>query len=575
LSEDLSGGPGPVPPEARVTDRLPARLTVTDPGVRRARALRRKLLWITSLRVAMLLVLIGATAAFTAGTSYSFLELVRNTLTLVALVALVPAALYFPAIFGAKSIGALGVIALVQVAHDCIFSAFLVAATGGTGSAFTFFFSITIVVSGTLLGRTGTIVSAALSTLLLVCLALFETDTLPAPPPLREVLGPVSVESVLYSTGINLVAFVSIGFLSSYLAEALRRSDIQRERYRTNLEDLRQLHESILVSVESGILTCRLDHRILQMNRAAESLLGLEFASARGRNLFDVCPDVRVPILAAQHRFELTRRRRDGAERFLNVTVTPLLARTGEMIGRILVVEDVSTLKRMEARMKADERLATIGKMSAVVAHEIRNPLAAISASAQMLSMATGFREEDRRVLDIVVREADRLNLWITELLDYARPRKGDIVRLDLGELLQQAMDVVRGDPAAARVEVDLGLEEGIRLRGDVQRLHRVFLNLGKNALEAMEGGGLLAVRAWTERDDDGRWAVVSFADNGCGIPPEEVGRVFDAFYTTKPRGTGLGLALVAQVVEEHGGEVSVTSRPGIRTEFRVRLPVS
>lgn len=566
--------PGGVPPEARVTDRLPARVVVADPSERRVSALRRKLLWISSLRVVMLLVLIAATAAFTAGTSYSFVELVRNTLTLVALASLVPACLYFPFIFGARSERWLAWIAALQVAHDCLFSAFLVAATGGTGSAFTFFFSLTIVVAGTLLGRFGTALSVVLSAALMLVLALVETGTIPAPRLIADVLRPVAAESVIYSTGINLVAFVSIGFLSSYLAEALRRSDIQRERYRTNLEDLRQLHESILVSVESGILTCRLDHRILHMNRAAESLLGLGFSSARGRSLGDVFPELAAPLRAGQRRFELVRGRRDGGERNLSVTVTPLLSRSGEMIGHILVLEDVTQFKRMQARVKADERLATIGKMSAVVAHEIRNPLATISASAQMLSMAAGLRDEDRHVIGIVVREADRLNQWITELLDYARPRKGDVVLVDLGELVSQVVEVLRADPSAQRIDVDLEQEPGIRLKGDVQRLHQVFLNLGKNAIEALDGSGRLAIRTWTEQDGEGRWAVVSFADNGSGIAPEDLPRVWDAFFTTKPRGTGLGLAVVAQVVEEHGGNVTVTSEPGIRTEFRVRLPM-
>ncbi len=243
------------------------------------------------------------------------------------------------------------------------------------------------------------------------------------------------------------------------------------------------------------------------------------------------------------------------------------------MMGRILDVTDVTTVKVLEARMKADEQLATIGKLSAVVAHEIRNPLAAISASAQMLSMASGMVGDDRRALDIVVREADRLNEWITELLDYARPRKGDVVRMDLSELLEQVVQVVRGDPAAARLEVASDIEAGLTLTGDPQRLHRVFLNLCKNSVEAMSDGGQLVVRLRSEAEGGHAWAVVRIIDNGCGIPQEDLQRIFDAFYTTKPRGTGLGLATVTQLLEEMGGRVSVSSVPYVRTEFEIRLP--
>ena len=557
-------------------DRTPANLPAPiarKPAEIAFEALRRKLLWISGLRVLMMVVLAGSTLVVTSGGGFPLLGAMRATLLWAALGSLVPASLYFPAVYAANTMRGLRLVAIAQVTQDSLFSAFLVASSGGTGSAFTFFFSLTIVIAGTLIGRLGTVLSVAYSALLLVLLALLQTRAIEPPMWLAESLPPGSLSSVGYEIGINLVAIVSIGFLSSYLAEALRRSDIQRERYRSTLEDLRQLHESILASVESGIVTCRLDYRILHMNRASELLLGVAFGQVKGRKLGDVMPDIASPVADGQRRFDLAKRGRDGRERQLMVVVTPLLSRAGEMSGQILVVEDVSLIKAMEARMKADERLTTIGKLSAVVAHEIRNPLAAISASAQMLA-AGGVPDEDRGIVDIVVREADRLNLWITDLLDYARPRKGEVLDVDLAELLGQTLELVRGDPAAARVRFSSDVQAGVRVKGDPQRLLRVFLNRGKNAVEAMgEEGGLVMVRCWDEQAADRRWAVVSFVDSGCGIAAEDLSRVFDAFFTTKTGGTGLGLATVQQVVEEHGGTVTVTSEPGVRTEFLVRLP--
>ena len=558
-------------------DRTPANLPAPIVGVRPAKAafdaLHRKLLWISGLRILMMVVLALSTIVFTAGVTYRFLDAMRAVLLWAALGSLVPASLYFPAIFASRTLRNLRLVAVAEVTQDCLFSAFIVAASGGTGSAFTFFFSLTIVIAGTLVGRLGTALSVAYSAVLLVLLAMLETRAIAPPLWLADSLPPTSFSAVGYEIGINLVAIVSIGFLSSYLAEALRRSDIQRERYRSNLEDLRQLHESILASVESGIVTCRLDYRILHMNRASEFLLGIDFGHVKGRNVSDVLPDVAALVMGGQIRFELLRSGRDGVERQLLVVVTPLLARSGEMTGRILVIEDVSLIKTMEARMQADERLATSGKLSAVVAHEIRNPLATISASAQMLAMAGGVREEDRRILDILVREADRLNVWITELLDYTRPRKGEVLAVDLSDLVEQTIEVVSGDPAAALVRFAKDLQPGVRATGDPQRLLRVFLNLGKNAVEAMAEGGMLMIRTWVEDAPDRRWAVVSFVDTGYGIAAEDLPRVFDAFFTTKAGGTGLGLATVQQVVEEHGGTISVASEPNTRTEFLVRLP--
>jgi two-component system sensor histidine kinase PilS (NtrC family) len=568
LAEGTAGAP-PAP------DRTPALLPAQVPAeTHEVLALKRRLLWISMLRLVSIVVLGAATILFTAGSTSSYLQAVRDTLVWVAVGSLIPALVYYPIVNAIFDRRRLLVVAKVQVVQDCLFSAFLVSATGGTGSAFTFFFSLTIVVAGTLAGRFGTVMAVTLSTGFMALLASFETGVLAAPPFLEAILAPVSTGSVLYSVGINIVAFVSIGFLSSYLAEALRRADIQREHYRANLEDLRQLHESILVSVEAGILTCRLDNRVVHMNRAAEDLIGISFLHAKGRSLFDILPEAIEPLAGSQHRFDMERKRADGLTVSLLVTVTPLLARTGDRIGRILVVDDVTVLRQLEARMKADERLATIGKLSAVVAHEIRNPLATISASAQMLTMSGGVKDEDRRMLDIVVREADRLNLWISELLDYARPRKGEMVALDLTELVGQCLEIVKGDPAGARVHFTADLEPGVKVNGDPQRLHRVFLNLGKNALEAMSGGGWLQARCWSEWHGSRRWAVVTIVDNGSGIAPEDRVRIFDAFFTTKAMGTGLGLAVVQQVVEEHGGTVAFQSEPNVRTEFRVQIPM-
>jgi two-component system sensor histidine kinase PilS (NtrC family) len=567
---------------AQVRDLTPARWPLRDELRARAEepsnswavaSLRRKLLWLSWLRIVSLLVLVTATAIFSGSTGLSLIEMVRDTLMWVGMAWLVPAALYFPVLLTVKGRRSLQAIAFLQMAQDALLSAVLVTSTGGTGSAFTFFFSLNVVVGGIILGRPGTILTILGSLSLMTLIAMMELGQIGLPWFLSEVIARGSLNAVLYSVGLNAVAFISIGILSSYLSEQLRRSDLQRERYRSTLEDLRQLHESILTSVNTGIVTCRLDDRILHVNRAAEEMLGIDMNRSKGRDLFELMPDLRAPMATYREPFEVWRAGVSGEQRWLKVSVTPLVSRIGEMMGRILDVSDVTTVKLLEARMKADEQLATIGKLSAVVAHEIRNPLAAISASAQLLSMASGMVGDDRRALDIVVREADRLNEWITELLDYARPRKGEVMVMNLSELLEQVVQVVRGDPAASRLEVASDIEAGLALTGDPQRLQGVFLNLCKNSIEAMSDGGQLVVRLRAETDGGRRWGVVRIIDNGCGIPQEDLERIFDAFYTTKPRGTGLGLATVTQLLEEMGGRVSVSSVPYVRTEFEIRLP--
>lgn len=565
---------------AEVLDRTPAHLrdTVNLPpyfqATRLELTLRRKLLWMASLRIAMMMILVMATTFFTADVTLSYVRGLRSILMWVGLMSLIPATLYFPAIYSVRSKRGMLIIAVMQVVQDCLFAAVMVAITGGTGSAFTFFFSLSIIVASVLIGRRGTIIAAALSFVLLGTIGIWEIGILGHPSFMDEVLIHGSVASVMYALGINVVGFVGIGFLAQYLSEQLRRSDIQRERFRVNLEDLRQLHESILSSVTGGIITCRLDHRILHVNRAAEVLLAISARVAKGRTLFEMFPEAEPHMEGSAGSFDVMRKGPGGEERHLDIKITPLLSRIGDMVGRILFIEDVTTIREMENKMQADERLATIGKLAAVVAHEIRNPLASISASAQMLKMADSLGEDDKKALEIVVNETDNLSGWISDLLEYSSPRRGEVVAVEIDALLGQVLDVIKADPASARVEVNLDVPDDLVFHGDSQQMHRVFLNLAKNAVEAMPEGGRLRLAAWTEPGDDGgRWIRITVSDNGKGIPPEELDRVFEAFHTTKARGTGLGLATVARVIEEYGGRVSVESHLNVGTVFTVILP--
>ncbi len=537
--------------------------------------LRRKLLWMSWLRIASLLVLVAATAFFGRGTGGSLLEVVRGTLMRVALIWLVPAAIWFPILMAVRTHRGLLIVAMAQSVQDGLLSAMLVAATGGTGSAFTFFFSLNIIVAGILAGRTGTWFAIGLSAVLMGMIAALELGAVAIPGFLGGVLARGTASSVLYSLALNLVAFVSIGVLSGFLLAQMRRADLQRERYRTSLEDLRQLHESILASLNNGVITCRLDDRVLHINRAAEQLLGLDMRNSRGRVLFDLVPDLRPLVERGAGPFDFRCVAADGSDRWLQVGVSPLMDRMGEPIGRILDLADVTHVRRLEEQRKAEERLAVIGKLAAVVAHEIRNPLAAISASAQMIQASRSGEAEEQRPLEIMIREIDRLNEWITELLDYARPRTGEWTEVDLGDLLSEVAEVVRGMPQASLHHIRMDLEPGVVVPGDRHRLYRIFLNLCKNAVEALDRPGEVEIRMGVDRGVNPSVAVVRVIDNGPGIPPEDLPRVFDAFFTTKARGTGLGLAIVKQACQEHRGDVTVRSVPGLRTEFEVRLPLA
>ncbi len=561
-----------------ITDRTPARIAEVIPVEFRESAqvagLRRRLQWLAFTRIATMLVLVAATALLAGDMRLSYLRGIRSVLIWVGIMGLIPSALYFPALYSVQGVRGLRVIAFLMMTQDCLFAAIMVGLTGGTQSAFTFFFSLTIIIASVTVGRAGTLFSALLSSGLLGVIGLLETRVLTWDV-VADLLVPGSGYAVPTALGINVVGFAGVGFLSNYLAEQARRSEAQRERYRVSLEDLRQLHQSILASVASGIVTCRLDQRVLHLNRAAEAFLGVLDRQARGRPLAEVFPEAAEAISAGRSVFEVGRRTEGGRSRSLLVTVTPLMSAAGRMIGRILAVEDVSAIKQMEERLKAEERLATIGKLAAVVAHEIRNPLAAISASAQMIGLSGGLAPDERQAVEIVVREAERLNRWVSDLLEYARPRVGEKAPVRVAEVLAQVADVLRADPAAGRIEVSVDADPEAIVFGDSQRLFRAFLNLARNAVEAMPDGGYLRMAAWRGPGEvpGVRYVEVTVTDSGHGIPREDLDRVFDAFFTTKAGGTGLGLAIVARVIEEHGGRVEVWSDLNVGTRFTVRLP--
>ncbi|HOE82281.1 MAG TPA: ATP-binding protein [Myxococcota bacterium] len=535
---------------------------------------RTKLLWLSSLRLITMLVLVTASAILVGDTTGSVLDTVQTTLMWVGLIAAVPSALYFPFLLTARSNRPLNVIAVMQMIQDAIFATTMITVTGGSGSAFTFFYSLNIVVAGIVLGRGGTLISIAISFLMLLGVAQFELGNFAMPSFLDGVLNRSSFNDVLYSVVLNSAAFVGIGVLSSYLAEQLRKSDIEREGYRTTLVDLKQLHESVLASVETGIVSCRLDHRILHVNRAAQSLLNLEIARVQGMHLFDVVPEFRAPMeREPAEDFEL-KSMSDGVEKWLRVSTSPLIAKSGEMIGRIISVQNVTAIKQLQAKMKAEERLATLGKLSSVVAHEIRNPLAAMSASAQMIKMAGNLQPDDEQALEIVVREIDRLNEWITDLLYFARPKVGQIRDIDLRSVISNMISLLSSLVNLEGYEIVSLVEPGLFVKGDPDRMHRAFMNLTKNSLEAMSKGGVLKIISNTYIEDSQPWVDITFEDDGCGIPPEEIDRILDVFYTTKPRGTGLGLATVAQVAKEVQGHISVKSKPGVGTSFTIKMPL-
>jgi two-component system sensor histidine kinase PilS (NtrC family) len=234
----------------------------------------------------------------------------------------------------------------------------------------------------------------------------------------------------------------------------------------------------------------------------------------------------------------------------------------------VLHFQDLTELRRMQLKVERAERLASIGRLAAGIAHEIRNPLASISGSMEMLKTSPGADEDSRQLMAIAVREVDRLNALITDLLDYARPKTEDRQRLDLGE---HTSEIARAFNQEHRSGITLVVDapHGISVEAAAGQLRQVLWNLIRNAAEAMPSGGEIHVQVTKES----AFAVLIVRDTGAGIPKTHFERIFEPFYSTKSGGTGLGLATVARIVDDHRGNIDVDSEPGRGTIFTVRFP--
>jgi two-component system sensor histidine kinase PilS (NtrC family) len=405
--------------------------------------------------------------------------------------------------------------------------------------------------------------------------------------------------------GVHVGALFLVGALGSVVSGELRRAGAELDRSSDVNRRLRDLNAQIVRSLNSGLLTADGDGRVGSFNPEAERITGWRAPDAIGCHVDEVLPGAWELLTAPAgqglepvRRMRIAYRSRRGSDRFLGLAGSDLRDARGVPTGHVLIFQDVTHVVEMETELTQRERLAAVGEMAAKIAHEIRNPLAAISGSVQILrSDAERAREDEpRRLMDIVVREADRLSGLITDFLGYARPRPPAREPVALWQVANEVVEMLRAT-APDGVAIEMSGDPRVGVLGDPGQLRQVLWNLCINGVEAMPKGGTLRVtvsggpeppqgRAARSRravqEIGARWhtcvercAEVAVADEGEGIDPERLERLFEPFYTTKPGGTGLGLATVHRIVEAHDGELLVESSPGRGTRFRIRLEES
>ncbi|MDZ4697636.1 MAG: ATP-binding protein [Deltaproteobacteria bacterium] len=474
--------------------------------------------------------------------------------------------------------------AYLQIAVDLVIISVLVHATGGAGSGYTFLYLVDIVAMALLPTRNGVLYVAIAGSACMI--AVFAAGYLEWLPPITgQPVMPwdLTGRDLMLRVVVNLSGVLSVAALGFMLANQTRRAGERLIRHERFAGDLASLHENTIRSLSSGLMTTTRTGIITSVNDAAAEILGIDRNFALRQSIARHIPGIMTMLERAGpvgniRRQEIDVTRPDGNSKRIGISATPLSDHSGAIIGRVIHFQDLTEFRRMEMLVQRSERLAGIGRLAAGVAHEIRNPLASISGSVEILRALNPTDPDSQQLAEIVIREVDRLNALISSLLDYTRPPNRNLETIDVKEhLAELAQAFAQGNP---RSRINLHAESTLQIQCSSGAFRQLMWNLLRNADEAMpfERTTDCEIRVSATACEIDRKAAVEILirDNGVGIPPENLDQIFEPFFTAgKASGTGLGLAMVARIVEDHQGTIEVDSRIGSGTTFTVRLPKS
>ncbi|MBW6509358.1 MAG: PAS domain S-box protein [Desulfuromonadales bacterium] len=456
----------------------------------------------------------------------------------------------------------------VQIVWDLLFVSALILLTGVVESLFSFFYLLVIISASFLLSRRLTILAAACSAIMFGGILLLQ---------FYDLLGPLTGEKnvadavYLNSLFVHLVAFFLTAILSGTLAERWRRSEERYQRKNIDYIELEEISKTILSHISSGVMLINPQGRIRSFNQAASEITGLSLQRVYDYPAADFVPEISNSIASGKgpaFRAEANYIHPSGETLSLGYTTAAVRNKRGEDLGTLVTFQDLTQFKKIETQLKRADRLAAIGRLSAGLAHEIRNPLASISGSVQLLCENNQLNDEDQRLLDITVKETERLNHLLTEFLLYARPPKPFRTALDMSILLDELHQLLLRDQRFADINIQTEVAYPCVAFLDRGQIWQVLWDLAINAAEAMAGQGRLLITVRAENN-----CLLIVEDTGPGIAEEHRERIFEPFFSTKERGTGLGLSTVYSIVEAHGGTIRAEQSALGGEKFIMSLP--
>jgi two-component system sensor histidine kinase PilS (NtrC family) len=465
----------------------------------------------------------------------------------------------------------------VQIGGDLIVETLLVYFTGGLDSPFSFLYLVSIITASMLLYRRGGVLAASGATIFYGALVdLMYYGVLPMPEQSLFLPSTWTASRLYFNIAANFAGFYATSLLTSYLAEQQRTTSRELTAVRQNLAELQALNQNVVESIPSGLITLSTFGTATFVNPAGSQILQLPPLSILGRHVTELGFFSIEGWNAAREDLgsgSVVRQEIDTSEEHLNIgfAVTHLSTLDGQSAGYTLIFQDLTEVKKLEAELRLKDKMAAVGELSAGIAHEIRNPLAAIAGSVQVLKSSKSLTGQEQRLMSIVLKESERLNKSISDFLRFVRPQEKRSLEFDVAASLGETLDLLENSHELdERHQIHREIvPPSFTLVGDGDQIRQVFWNLARNAVQAMPDGGALTVRAFVA---EGAYHIV-FTDSGRGMSHADLQRLFQPFRTNFPSGTGLGMAISYRIVQEHGGRIEVQSSPGSGTAITVSLP--
>jgi two-component system sensor histidine kinase PilS (NtrC family) len=470
----------------------------------------------------------------------------------------------------------------VQVAGDLVVETLLVYFTGGLDSPFSFLYLVSIITASMLLYRRGGLLGASGAVILYGGLAdLMYYGVLPLPEQPWFIPTTWTSSRLYLNMATNFAGFYAAALLTSFLSEKLQKTSQELDANRQNLAELRALNQNVVESIPSGLITLSPDGVATFINPAGCLLLHRDAQSVIGSTVTQLGFYATNEWIHARQTLTIgtvVRNEKNDVQvgdelRTIGFAVTPLKSIEGTASGYTLIFQDLTEMKTLEAELRLKDRMAAVGELSAGIAHEIRNPLAAIAGSVQVLKKSAALNPQEQRLMSIILKESERLNKSIADFLRFVKPQEKRPAEFDIATSLAETLDLLENSPelgTALMIERDI-VPPAYTIVGDGDQIRQVFWNIARNAVQAMPNGGTLRVTTGIAGD---RYNIV-FNDNGRGMTDADQRRLFQPFRTNFPSGTGLGMAISYRIVQEHGGRIEVISHEGAGTSITISLPAS